>query len=121
MQDAGLATKTYDDSGHAEQEGLDPKFEKLALVFEDVTVRKRSSGGLELHPVDGIVGSGGFGIPDYTSTMIVERSHAERRSRHNIRASTSPPKTSLDCPMPVLTIEQYWAWLFTTSPSRLSM
>lgn len=36
-------------------------------------------------------------------------------------ASTSPPIIILALPIPVLTMEQYWAWLLTISFSRFSI
>ena len=64
MQDTGFGAEPYDDFWDAEQEGLDPEFEELALVLEHVSFGFDFGGCFEFDPVDGVVFVVGLAVPD---------------------------------------------------------
>lgn len=64
LEDPVPGPEPDDDLGHAEEEGLDPELEQLALEVLPVPVVADVNGGLELDPVDGVASLGRFGVPD---------------------------------------------------------
>jgi hypothetical protein len=64
LQDAVARAEPNDDAGDAQQEGLDPELEELALKVVAVAVVANLGRRLELDPVDGVAGLWGLGVPD---------------------------------------------------------
>lgn len=117
MDDTTLITKTYNDFRNTEQERLCPKFQQFPLIFHHVSIIPDLCRCLEFHPVDNVFLSSRLAVPDCQVISMC----AWRSSVVSIPASTSPPIISRVLPIPVRTIEQYWALLFTTSSSRDSI
>jgi hypothetical protein len=70
LQDTVFATKADNNLWNAKEEGLDPEFEELTLIFQHIAIVVDLGRGFQLDPVDGLFGVFWFAVP-YCSLSLL--------------------------------------------------